>query len=124
MIHKGFLHRDIGTAGVFRLTDPTQMKPFAPGDFKVILGDIQAGMDDQVLQDQVSRLRRAITDLEIAEICCGVVQPSDVSVEMKDYYASGGSPHQPVSVSCCGITTSQLLQHSHRTIMSSCLLGF
>ena len=99
MIHKGFLHRDIGMAGLFRFPNPTQMNPFVPGNFEGIIEGPQAGMDDQILQDQVERLRKAIADLEISDMCCGAIQPSDMTVEMKGYYASGGSAHQPVSVS-------------------------
>jgi len=97
MLHQGFLHRDIGMAGVFRLTHPIEMTPFAPGSFSQVLGQPEAGKDDQILQDQVERLRKAIADLEITGSCCGVVQPSDMTVKMKDYYASGESAHQPVS---------------------------
>ena len=97
MLHKGFLHRDIGTAGVFCLLDPIEMAPFVLGNFSQALGQPGAGKDDQMLQDQVERLREAIADLGITGSCRGVVQPSDMTVEMKDYYASGGKAHQPVS---------------------------
>jgi hypothetical protein len=107
MMHKGFLHRDIGMAGVFNLSNPTQRRPFVPGNFQEILGEPQAVTGDQVLQDEVERLRRAIADLEISDTCCGVVQPSDMAVEMKDYYASGGNAHQSVSLSVR--TTTPLL---------------
>lgn len=99
MLHKGFLHRDIGIPGVFRLPNPIEMAPFVPGNFERVLGQPHAGKDDQILQDQVERLQKAIADLGITGSCCGVVQPSDMTVEMKDYYASGGNAHQPVSVS-------------------------
>lgn len=97
-MHRGFLHRDIGIAGVFRLSNPIQMRPFVPGNFGQVLTWPQAETDDQVLQDQVELLRSAIAGLEITDSCRGVVQPSDMTVEMKDYYASGGNAHQPVSV--------------------------
>lgn len=97
MLHKGFLHRDIGIAAVFRLIDPIEMTQFVPGSFSQVLGQPEAGKDDQILQDQVERLRKAIADLEITGSCCGVVHPSDMTVKMKDYYASGENAHQPVS---------------------------
>ena len=99
MLHKGFLHRDIGTAAIFCLPDPVEMTPFLPGNFELVLDQGQAGRDNRVLQDQVERLQKTMADLEITGSCRGVVQPSDMSVEMKGYYASGGSAHQPVSVS-------------------------
>jgi hypothetical protein len=97
MLHKGFLHRDIGVAGVFRLPDPIEMTPFVPGNFSQVLGQPEAGKDDRMLQDQVERLRQAIADLGITGSCRGVVQPSDMTVEMKDYYASDEKVHQSVS---------------------------
>src|SRR5882757_4396012 len=97
MLHKGLLHRDIATATVFRLPNPIEMTPFVPGNFEQILS--QAGKTDQALQDQVERLQKTIADLEITGTCCGVVQPSDITVEMKDYYVSGGNEHHCVSVS-------------------------
>ena len=96
MLHKGFLHSDIGTAGVFCLLDPIEMAPFALGNFSQALGQPEAGKDDQMLQGQVERLREVIADLGITGSCRGVVQPSDMTVEMKDYYASGGEAHRPV----------------------------
>ena len=96
MLHKGFLHRDIGTAGVLCLLDPIEVAPFVLGNFSQALGRPGAGKDDQMLQNQVERLREAIADLGITGSCRGVVQPSDMTVEMKDYYASGGEAHQPV----------------------------
>lgn len=73
------------------------MTPFAPGNFEQVLETTQAGNDDKILEDQVERLRKAIADLEITGACCGVVQPSDMAVKMKDYYGSGGSAYKPVS---------------------------
>lgn len=110
MIHKGFLHRDIGTADLYRLQTPTKMRPFVPGNFGQILGEPQVWKDDQVLQDQVERLRTAIADLGIEDTCCGVIQPTDMTVDMKDYYSSGGVAHQPVSTSVRASTP--LLEHS------------
>jgi hypothetical protein len=98
MLHRGFLHRDVAIAGVYRLPDPMEMTAFAPGNFEQILGQPEAGKDDQILQDQVERLRQAIADLGITGACCGVLQPSDMTVEMKGYYASGDNAHQSVSV--------------------------
>jgi hypothetical protein len=37
-------------------------------------------------------------DSRITGTCCGAVQPSNMTVEMKDYYASGENAHQPISV--------------------------
>ena len=90
-------------AGVFLLSDPIEMTPFVPGDFSQVLGQIQAGEDDRILQDQIERLQKTIADLGITGFCRGVVQPSDMTVEMKDYYASGGNAaaHQvSVSIGC------------------------
>ena len=86
MLHKGFLHRDIAIVGVLRLHNPIEMTPFVPGNFSQVLEQPQE--DDQILQDQVERLQKAIADLGITGSCCGVIQPSDMTVKMKDYYAS------------------------------------
>jgi len=98
MLHKGFLHRDIGMSAVFLLSDPIKMMPFVPGSFERVLQQTQ---DDQILQDQVERLRTAMADLEITDSCHGVIQPSDMAVEIKDYYVSGKNAHQPVSRLVC-----------------------
>ena len=95
MLHKGFLHRDTGIPGVFRLPDPIEMTPFVPGNFEQVLGQPQAWKDDRVLQDQVERLQKAIADLGITGSCRGVIQPSGMTIKMKDYYASGGNAHNP-----------------------------
>jgi len=99
MLHKGFLHRDIAMATVFLFPDPIEVSPFVPGNFERALAQPQVEEDDQILQDQVARLQKAIADLDITGTCCGVVQPSDMTVEMKDYYTSSESAHQPVRVS-------------------------
>lgn len=122
MMHKGFLHRDIGMVGLLRVFDQTKVKAFVPGDFGGILEGPQAGADDQVLQDQVERLRKTIADLEIADTCCGVLQPSDMTVEMKDYYVSGGKAHQPVSLSTSHHSTAVTTPQDYYDTMSSGLL--
>ena len=96
MLHRGFLHRDIGIPTVFLLPNPVEMTPFVPGNFEHALG--KTGKDDKVLQDQVERLREGVTDLGIAGACSGVVQPSGMAVGMKDYYSSGGNSHRSASV--------------------------
>ena len=96
MLHKGFLHRDIAMHGVFLLLDPVEMKPFVPGNFSQV--SEQPWEDGQILQDQVERVRKAIADLGITGSCRGVVQPSDMTVKMKDYYASIESADKPVSL--------------------------
>jgi len=123
MLHKGFLHRDIGIPTIFLLPDPTEMIPFVPGNFGQVLEQSQAGKDNQILQDQVERLRKAIADLGITGSCCGVVQPSDMAVEMKIHYASGENAHQPVSVplSAAGPMTTTIPQDYYE-FMSSGLL--
>lgn len=119
MIHKGYLHRDIGVPGVFRLSDPTEMRPFIPGNFEGLLGET----DDQVLRDQVERLQNAIENLGITGICHGVTQPSDMSVEMKGYYASGGvGAHQPVSVYVSYHSSAITIPQDYYEFMSSGLL--
>ena len=95
MLHKGFLHRDIGMAAVFLPPNPIKMTPFVPGSFERVL---QHAQDDRMLQGQVERLRKVMADLEIAGSCHGVVQPTDMSVEMKEYYTSGGNAHKSVSL--------------------------
>ncbi|KAF9780967.1 hypothetical protein BJ322DRAFT_1082482 [Thelephora terrestris] len=95
MMHKGFLHRDVGMPGVFHLFDPIRMVPFVPGDFGQVLGQPEAWKGDQLLQDQVERLQKAVAGLGITDICHGVIQPSDMTVDMKDYYTSGGKAHRP-----------------------------
>ena len=122
MMQKGFLHRDIGMPGVFYLFDPIQMAPFVPGDFSQVPGHPEAWNEDKILQDQAERLRRAMADLEITDICRGVIQPSDMTVEMKDYYASGGKAHRPVSLSY--ESPVPRLQRSSRITTNSCLLNF
>jgi len=94
MLHRGFLHRDIGAPTVFLLRDPVEMASFVPGNFEQVLGESQDWKDDQILQDQVERLREAIAELRITSACSGVVEPSDMAVDMKDYYASGGNTHK------------------------------
>jgi len=121
MLHRGFLHRDVGTPTVFRLSDPTEMTPFVPGNFEQALGETQAGEDDQILRDQVQRLQQAIADLGIASACCGVVQPSDMAVGMKDYYTSGGNTRRSVSI-YRSHRPMPWLEQPNRTITSSCLL--
>jgi len=121
MLHKGFLHRDIGTPTIFHLPDPIEMTPFVPGNFRQTLEQSKAGKDDQILQDQVERLRKAIADLGITGNCCGVVKPSDMTVEMKVHYTSSENAHQPVSVSisrqpdCYNNPTGLLRVHVFRT---------
>jgi hypothetical protein len=51
-----------------------------PGKLRTSLGTTRSR---QILQDE--RLRKAIADLGITGACCGVLQPSDMVVEMKDY---------------------------------------
>ena len=117
MLHKGFLHRDIAIAGVYRLSDPIEMTPFIPGNFSRVLEQPQE--DDQILRDQVERLQKAIANLGITGSCCGFVQPSDMTVRMKDYYASIENADQPVSLHPLSLVSR--LQPSCRIVTSSCL---
>jgi hypothetical protein len=56
MLYKGFLHRDIAVAMVLHLPNPIEMTLFILGNFEHVLGQPQAGKDDQILQDQVKQL--------------------------------------------------------------------
>ena len=40
MLHRGFLHRDIGIPTVFLLPNPVEMTPFVPGNFEHALGGV------------------------------------------------------------------------------------
>lgn len=119
MLHRGFLHRDVGIPAVFLLPDPVEMTPFVPGRFEHVLQEAQV---DETLQDQVGRLRKAMADLDIAGSCRGVIQPSDMAVEMKDYYTSCKNAHQPVSL--CSSVANPKLHHTPRITTSSCLLDY
>ena len=120
MLYKGFLHRDIAITGVLCLYDPIEMTPFVPGDFSQVLE--QPWGDDQILQDQVERLQKAIADLEITGSCCGVVHPSDMTVKMKDYYTSIENADPPVSLHPPS-SLARRLQRSCRIATNSCLPG-